>query len=346
MAVYDLARPLLFKLNAETSHDLVMSAMALAARHRGLTTRLARRFGDRVPNVPTEVMGLKFRNPVGLAAGLDKHATAGPAFCALGFGFVELGTVTPEAQGGNPRPRMFRLARDKAIINRMGFNSFGLDVFLSNLRRRRPGCITGVNIGKNAATPIALAIEDYRIGLRAVYDDADYVTVNISSPNTADLRSLQEDSGLRALLAGLRQCRQELRDQTGRYVPIAVKIAPDLETPQVRAIAEMCVRHGMDGIIATNTTVARPGGIDPRFAAEKGGLSGAPLREMSTQVVAELCRCLDGALPVIAAGGIMSAGHALEKLDAGAKLVQLYTGLIYRGPDLVREVVEAVAARY
>ncbi|KAA3631767.1 MAG: quinone-dependent dihydroorotate dehydrogenase [Proteobacteria bacterium] len=345
MTMYELARSLLFRLDAETSHDIVMRTMSLAARHEALTRRLQRSYGSKVPAAPVEAMGLHFRNPVGLAAGLDKHAAAGPAFCALGFGFVELGTVTPEAQPGNPKPRMFRVATDRAIINRMGFNSPGLDAFLRNLRRARPGCVTGINIGKNAATPIARALDDYRMCLRAVYEDADYVTVNISSPNTSGLRTLQDSSGLHVLLAGLRQCRHELFDQTGRHVPIAVKIAPDLDEAQIDVIAKSCQRHRMDAIIATNTTVSRPAGFDPRFAGETGGLSGEPLRDMSTAVVAALCRRLDGALPVIAAGGVSSGRDAVEKLDAGARLVQLYTGLIYRGPGLVREVAESIAAR-
>ena len=250
--------------------------------------------------------------------------------------------MTPEPQPGNPRPRLFRLVRDRAIINRMGFNSCGVDVFLHNLRRRRPRCVTGINIGKNAATPLARALEDYRMALRAVYDDADYVSVNISSPNTTDLRSLQESGALGHLLAGIRQSRFELQDQTGRNVPIAVKIAPDLEIADIEAIVRLCLRHGVDAIIATNTTVARPSGIDPRHAAEAGGLSGAPLTVRSTQVIADLCRILDGALPVIAAGGIMSGADAAEKIHVGATLVQLYTGLIYRGPALVREAVHAI----
>jgi dihydroorotate dehydrogenase len=342
--MYSTFRPLLFSLDAETSHDLILRAMSLASRNAALTARLKRQYADKVPQLPVEAMGLRFANPVGLAAGLDKQALAGPAFCALGFGFIELGTVTPEPQPGNPKPRMFRLATDRAIINRMGFNSGGVDAFLHNLRRRRPHCITGVNIGKNAATLIENALDDYRIALRAVYDDADYVTVNISSPNTRDLRTLQESSGLRALLSGLRACRCELQDQTGRNVPIAIKIAPDLDHEQIPVIAESCVHYGIDAIIATNTTVSRPGGVSHHFAGEAGGLSGAPLGEASTAVVATLCRSLGGALPVIAAGGIMSGNDALSKLQAGATLLQLYTGLIYRGPELIREVVEAVGS--
>ncbi len=344
MLSYERLRPLLFRLDAETSHDLVMGALGFASRRRGMLAAIERRYGSAVKQLPVEAMGLRFANPVGLAAGLDKQAAAGPAFAALGFGFVELGTVTPEPQPGNPRPRMFRLARDAAIINRMGFNSCGVDVFLHNLRRRRPPCVTGINIGKNAATPLARALDDYRMALRAVYDDADYVSVNISSPNTTDLRSLQEPGALGHLLAGIRHCRHELQDQTGRNVPIAVKIAPDLETADIEAIVRLCLRHHVDAIIATNTTVTRPPGIDPRLAAQSGGLSGAPLSARSTQVIADLCRVLDGALPVIAAGGIMSGADAAARIDAGATLVQLYTGLIYRGPALVCEAVEAIRA--
>jgi dihydroorotate dehydrogenase len=342
MFAYDRLRPVLFALDAERSHDLVLATMSLASRHPRLLAVLRRRFGDHVDSLPVEVMGLRFANPVGLAAGMDKQAAAGPAFCALGFGFVELGTVTPEPQDGNARPRMFRLAEDRAIINRMGFNSRGVDVFLRNLRRGRPPCIVGINIGKNARTPIERALDDYQIGLRAVYDDADYVSINISSPNTRDLRVLQEDAGLRGLLSGIRHCRSELRDQTGRNVPIAVKIAPDLGEEQVRGIARLCIEYGVDAIIATNTTTARPIPSNRRFAAESGGLSGEPLRESSTATVRQLCRALDGAMPVIAVGGIMSGSDAAEKIAAGASLVQLYTGLIYRGPDLVSESVRSL----
>ncbi len=344
MPAYDLLRPLLFRLDAETSHNLVMGGLGFASRHPSLLARIERRFASTATGLPVEAMGLRFPNPVGLAAGLDKNAAAGPALAALGFGFVELGTVTPEPQPGNPRPRMFRLPADRAIINRMGFNSRGVDVFLHNLRRLRPRCITGINIGKNAATAMEHALDDYRIALRAVYDDADYVTVNISSPNTRDLRTLQEAGGLGRLLAGIRRCRFELQDQTGRHVPIAVKIAPDLDAEGIEVIARASVHYGLDAVIATNTTVSRPGSLAPRHAGEKGGLSGAPLTAMSTQVVATLVRALDGALPVIAAGGIMSGADAAAKMDAGATLVQLYTGLIYRGPELVREAVEATGA--
>lgn len=342
MPLYEVLRPLLFRIDPERSHDLAMGALAKASRHAMATRRLWKHYGSRVASCPVEVMGLRFRNPVGLAAGLDKQGAAGPALCALGFGFVELGTVTPEAQPGNPGPRMFRLGEQRAIINRMGFNSPGVDRFVHNLRRARPGCVVGINIGKNAATPIAHALDDYRMALRAVYDEADYVTINISSPNTKDLRSLQDDSGLRILLAGMNHCRQELVDQTGRRVPIAVKIAPDLDETQIAAIAELCIHHRMDAVIATNTTIGRPPSLRHPLAGESGGLSGAPLREKSTAVVAQLCRSLDGALPVIATGGIMSGKDAVEKLDAGASLVQLYTGLVYRGPELIREVVDAI----
>ncbi|MCZ7597913.1 MAG: quinone-dependent dihydroorotate dehydrogenase [Gammaproteobacteria bacterium] len=342
MSAYRWLRPALFALDAEVSHDIVLRALGFASRHPALLARIEHRYRARIPDDPVKAMGLTFANPVGLAAGLDKQASAAPALCAPGFGFVELGTVTPEPQPGNKRPRMFRLTADGAIINRMGFNSRGLDVFLHNLRRYRPRCVTGINIGKNAATPMERALDDYLIGLRAVYDDADYVTVNISSPNTAGLRDLQQDTGLRVLLAGLKRCRFELSDRVGRRVPIAIKIAPDLEGDEVAAIARLCIEYGMDAVIATNTTVTRPVPAGRKYADESGGLSGAPLAARSTEVVAELSRALDGALPIIAAGGIMSGADAVERLQAGATLVQLYTGLVYRGPDLVAEVAEAV----
>lgn len=345
MDPYRLARPWLFRLDAETAHDLVMGMLGRASRHDALLGQIERRHADRLADNPVQAMGLRFANPVGLAAGLDKQAAAAPALAALGFGFVELGTVTPEPQRGNPRPRMFRLEEDGAIVNRMGFNSCGVDTFLANLRRRRPRCITGINIGKNAATAMSAALTDYRMALRAVYDDADYVTINISSPNTRDLRALQEPGGLVPLLSGIRRCRVELAEQTGRRVPIAVKIAPDLDDGAIAAIAEACLRYDVDGIIATNTTVARPASLASRHAAETGGLSGAPLTAQALHVVETLARVLDGALPIIAAGGIMRGEDAVARLQAGATLVQLYTGFVYRGPALVREAVEALAGR-
>ncbi|GJL83235.1 MAG: dihydroorotate dehydrogenase (quinone) [marine bacterium B5-7] len=342
MDLYALARSLLFRFDAETSHNIAMAALSHVSRHPYLLRQIHTRYGSKVQNLPTEVMGLTFKNPVGLAAGLDKQAAAGPALCAMGFGFIELGTVTPESQPGNPRPRMFRLEDEKAIINRMGFNSCGLDQFLANLRKARPGCITGINIGKNAVTPIAQSLDDYRLGIRTVYDDADYIAINVSSPNTRDLRTLQNE-GLEPLLKGIRYCRQELDDHTGRRVPMALKIAPDLMPTELPAIIDLCLKHHIDAIIATNTTTSRPPTSHHQHIGQTGGLSGQPLTTLSSEIIAELAKLLDGALPIIAVGGIMSAADAREKLDAGATLVQIYSGFIFEGPRLVRDIVEELA---
>lgn len=340
MSPYSLVKPLLFGMDAERSHDFVLKLMSTASRRPALLS-LLRTMNHAPHSNPVEVMGLRFANRVGLAAGLDKDARCGPAFSALGFGFVELGTVTPQPQPGNARPRMFRLAKDRGIINRMGFNSGGLENFLKNFRAARPDCIAGINLGKNAVTPIDQALEDYRLGMQAAYLDADYLSINISSPNTRNLRELQGDDELTALLHGIADCRRELEDRFQKYTPIAVKIAPDLETADLARMAATCVESGMDAIIATNTTVARPQLLDRKLADETGGLSGAPLTQRSTEVVAALCRELGGQLPVIGVGGIMNGADARDKINAGAALVQLYSGLIYAGPKLIRESITA-----
>jgi len=290
-------------------------------------------------------MGLSLKNPVGLAAGLDKNGAHIDALGSMGFGFIEVGTVTPKPQPGNPKPRMFRLPESDALINRLGFNNSGLDVFLANVQRshyRKQGGVLGLNIGKNAATPIEQATDDYLIGLSGVYPHADYITINISSPNTQNLRRLQDAEALDALLSAIQQRRIALTDQHQRYVPIALKIAPDLDDIQITEIANLLLKHQIDGVIATNTTLARDAVIGQTHAQEAGGLSGAPLHQQSLKVIAALRQHLGADFPIIGVGGIMSGQQAKEKIAAGANAIQLYTGLIYRGPGLIRECVEAI----
>jgi dihydroorotate dehydrogenase len=333
--LYTLARPFLFSLDPETAHNLTLPALKRAA-DCGITRLLPRPKAD-----PRTVMGITFPNPVGLAAGLDKDGAYIDGLAALGFGFIEVGTVTPRAQPGNPLPRMFRLPQAKAIINRMGFNNGGVDAFVANVQaskfyQNREG-ILGLNIGKNAATPIENAADDYLHCLEKVYPYASYVTVNISSPNTKNLRQLQGASELDALLSQLKDAQQRLADRHMRYVPIALKIAPDVDDEQIKTIASALVRHKIDGVIATNTTITRDAVKNLRHGDEAGGLSGAPVFELSNMVVRKLKQELGDALPVIGVGGIFSGKDAQAKIDAGASLIQLYTGLIYRGPALVNE---------
>ncbi len=351
---YALARPALFCLDAEAAHDATLSALA---RLQG--TPLQALWGATRVEDPVEIAGLRFPNRVGLAAGLDKNARCIDAFAAMGFGFVEVGTVTPLAQPGNPKPRMFRLPQAQALINRFGFNNEGLAAFIGNVRRsavRRSGPIAagqagaagpaplvlGLNIGKNAATPIDRATDDYLIGLDGVYPHADYITVNISSPNTKNLRALQSDEALDGLLAALAARRQALAQAQGRRVPLFVKIAPDLEEDQVTVIAATLQRHGIDGVIATNTTLARDAVQGLPHAAEAGGLSGAPVLAASNRVIARLRACLGAGYPIIGVGGVLSGADAVSKIEAGADLVQIYTGLVYRGPELVTEVARTL----
>ena len=336
--MYSLLRPLLFTLNPETAHHLTLDSLQIAHR-LGLLPLFTKRPADR----PQQVMGLTFPNPVGLAAGLDKNGTYIDALAGLGFGFIEIGTVTPRPQPGNPQPRMFRLSEKQAIINHMGFNNLGVDALISNVRRVRFRGILGINIGKNFDTPIERAAEDYLTCLRKVYVYASYVVINISSPNTQNLRQLQNDRELDALLAALKTEQKKLAELHGKYVPVAVKIAPDLNNEQVHQIAALLLRHRIDGVIATNTTLSRLGVEHMPQHAEAGGLSGAPLREKSTSVIRQLSAALHGALPIIGVGGIMNDHDALEKIRAGAVLVQLYSGLIYRGPDLISDVGKALS---
>ncbi len=340
--LYSLARPLLFSLDPEKAHDLTLPALRFAAS-AGLTRLLPKPAPD-----PRTVMGLTFPNPVGLAAGLDKDGAYIDGLAALGFGFIEIGTVTPRAQPGNAKPRMFRLPEADALINRMGFNNGGVEAFLRNVQASRfhqeQRGILGLNIGKNADTPIARATDDYLYCLDKVYPYAAYVTVNISSPNTKNLRQLQQASELDALLSSLKQAQSRLADTHGRYVPLVLKIAPDLDDEQIDTIGSALLRHHIDGIIATNTTITRDGVQGLTHANETGGLSGAPVRDRSTRVIRALHRVLKGEIPIIGVGGILSGTDAIEKMTAGASLVQLYTGLVYRGPGLVGECTSACAS--
>lgn len=342
LTLYGLVRPILFGLDAEQAHDISLNALA-ALQHSPLRGLL------RQPTVndPVVLAGLHFPNRVGLAAGLDKNARCIDAWGAMGFGFVEVGTVTPLAQSGNPKPRMFRLPQARALINRLGFNNDGLEAFIANVQGaqfRQSGRILGLNIGKNAATPIERATQDYLVCLDGVYPHADYVSVNISSPNTQNLRSLQSDAALDGFLGALAQRRESLQKTHGRRVPLFVKIAPDLQEDQVRAIAQALRRHGMDGVVATNTTLDRQAVAALAHGAETGGLSGAPLLASSNRVIRQLRQELGAGWPIIGVGGVMSADDALSKLSAGADLVQLYTGLIYRGPALVHQCAAALSA--
>jgi dihydroorotate dehydrogenase len=337
--MYSLLRPLLFTLDPETAHHVTLASLN-ALRNLGLPPAATAPAG-----CERSIMGMRFPNPVGLAAGLDKNAEYIDALAALGFGFIEVGTVTPRPQPGSPRPRLFRVEQAQAIINRMGFNNEGVDRLIENVRRAHFRGVLGINIGKNFDTPLERAAEDYVQCLRKVYPLASYVTVNISSPNTAGLRQLQDAAPLDALLRAISQERQRLADNHGRRVPLAVKIAPDLDGAQIGAIAELLHRHGIDAVIATNTTTARDGVAGLPHANEAGGLSGAPLAERAGGIVRELSQALGRALPVIGVGGIMSGGDARERVAAGASLVQLYTGLIYRGPALLQECIDALCGR-
>jgi len=343
---YALSRSVLFRLDPEAAHDLTIDMLA-----RTQNTPLACAYSTTRVEDPVTLAGLTFPNRVGMAAGLDKNARCIDGLGAMGFGFVEVGTVTPLAQPGNPKPRMFRLPQAHALINRMGFNNDGLDAFLANVQRAAfrkkggPPLLLGLNIGKNAATPIEKATDDYLIGLAGVYPHADYVTINISSPNTKNLRALQSDEALDALLGAIAARRAQLAQQHGKRVPVFVKIAPDLNEDQVKVIAATLQRHGMDGVIATNTTLSRDAVQGLPHAAEAGGLSGAPVLEASNRVIRQLRAALGQGYPIIGVGGILSAQDALDKINAGADLVQIYTGLIYKGPELVKEAAQAIKNR-
>ena len=342
--MFSFLRPALTQLDPETAHHLTLNGLRTAYT-LGLSCLIAKR----PPDNPRTVMGLTFPNPVGIAAGLDKNGDCIDGLAALGFGFIEIGTVTPLPQPGNPQPRLFRLPRANAIINRMGFNNDGVDKLVENVKRAdyrgKPGHsgILGINIGKNAATPIEKAADDYLICLRKVYAHASYVTVNISSPNTKNLRQLQDEEALNHLLESLKAEQQKLSDAHGKYVPITLKIAPDLTDDQIAQIAHLLMHHRIDGVIATNTTLSREGVENLEHGKEAGGLSGAPVREKSTAVIRALNLHLQGALPIIGVGGILTGADAAEKINAGASLVQIYSGLIYRGPELIAECCASIA---
>ena len=338
---YPLARPFLFGLDPEQAHDLALGALAAVQRTPLVCAVAQERVAD-----PVTIAGLRFPNRVGLAAGLDKNGRCIDAFGAMGFGSVEVGTVTPRAQPGNPKPRIFRLPEAEALINRLGFNNDGLAAFVANVRQarfRQSGGILGLNIGKNASTPIERAADDYLACLGGVYPHADYVTVNISSPNTQGLRDLQGEASLDALLGTLQSRRRELAEEHRRAVPLFVKIAPDLGPGEVEAIAAALARNGVDGVIATNTTLARDAVTGHRHASEKGGLSGAPLSAASDRVIALLRGFLGPRFPIIGVGGVTNAATARAKRAAGADVVQIYTGFIYAGPTLVTQVARALA---
>ncbi|WP_087017694.1 quinone-dependent dihydroorotate dehydrogenase [Thaumasiovibrio subtropicus] len=331
---YSLARAAIFKLDPEHAHELTIQNLS-----RFTGTPLDLFYRQNVPYKPVEAMGLIFKNPVGLAAGLDKDAECIDAFGAMGFGFIEVGTVTPRPQAGNDKPRLFRVLEAEGIINRMGFNNKGVDHLVENVKKAKYDGIIGINIGKNKDTPIENGKDDYLICMEKVYEHAGYIAVNISSPNTPDLRSLQYGDALDELLSALKEKQAELAEKHGKYVPVALKIAPDLEDEEVMQVADSCLRHKMDGVIGTNTTLDRTLVKGMKHCDEAGGLSGRPVQNKSTEVIRKLAEALKGEIPIIGVGGIDSAVAAREKMEAGAKLVQVYSGFIYHGPKLVKDIV-------
>ena len=332
--MYSLIKPLLFQFDAEKAHHLTLENLQRAHRF-GLLSH----FGNKVMPCPSTLMGLALKNPVGLAAGLDKNGEYIDALAALGFGFIEIGTITPRPQDGNPKPRLFRLPEHQAIINRMGFNNHGVDALIANVKRAKFQGVLGINIGKNATTPIENAVDDYLTCLTKVYDHASYITVNISSPNTKNLRALQSEDELSKLLGTLKEEQARLQQQRGRYVPMAVKIAPDLNLEEIEAIAQVVTQVEMDGVIATNTTIDKSSLGNHPLAGEAGGLSGLPVRAQSEYVLQHLVYALKGKLPVIGVGGIVSGQDAATKKRLGASAVQVYSGMIYQGPSLIADCV-------
>ena len=334
---YPAIRKVLFQFDAETIHELTIKGLKSTGK-----SPLNRLYKQQVQNKPVTVMGINFPNPVGLAAGLDKNGECINAFSAMGFGFVEVGTVTPRPQPGNDKPRIFRLPTANAVINRMGFNNKGVDYLVSQVHAANFNGVLGINIGKNKDTPEENAKDDYLHCMRKVYDLASYITVNISSPNTPGLRSLQYGDALNELLSALKAEQGILTEKYGKYVPLAVKIAPDLSSDEVKSIAKSLIDNGIDGVIATNTTLSREGVEGLEFGDEQGGLSGGPVKEKSTTVIKLLSEALDNKLPIIGVGGIASSDDANEKLQAGASLIQVYTGFIYQGPPLVKNIVNGL----
>ncbi len=335
--MYGIIKPLLFAQDAERAHDMTISALKATQR-----TPLAALYRQSLPQKPVTVAGLEFANPVGLAAGLDKNGECIDAFAAMGFGFIEVGTVTPEPQGGNDKPRLFRLPEVRGIINRMGFNNKGVDYLVENVKRAKFKGVLGINIGKNKTTPEERALDDYLLCMDKVYPLASYITINISSPNTPGLRDLQHGDALTALLQGIKQRQAALHQQHGKYVPLWVKIAPDLTEQEIIIMADSLLSNGMDGVIATNTTLDRQKVSHLLHGQEAGGLSGEPLTDKSLAVTRSLAKHLDGRLPIISVGGIHDSESALARLDAGASLVQCYTSFIYQGPGLIKSIVNAL----
>ncbi|MFW1911059.1 quinone-dependent dihydroorotate dehydrogenase [Acinetobacter ursingii] len=331
--LYSLARPMLFSLSPERAHELTLSLLKSAHK-----IGLAR---QHIAPKPVTCMGIEFPNPVGLAAGLDKNGAYIDALAAMGFGFIEIGTITPRPQAGNPQPRLFRIPEAKAIINRMGFNNDGVDQLIENVKSSKFKGILGINIGKNADTPVENAVDDYLICLEKVYHYASYITVNISSPNTKNLRSLQSGDALTELLETLKQRQLELAEQYHHYVPLVLKVAPDLTEEDIEFIANQLLQFKIDGLIVTNTTLSRVGVESLPYGNETGGLSGAPVFEKSTECLRQFAKRLNGQIPLIGVGGITQGEHALAKKDAGASLVQIYSGLIYTGPSLIKDCVSA-----
>ncbi|WP_226661961.1 quinone-dependent dihydroorotate dehydrogenase [Microbulbifer aggregans] len=336
--MYDLLRKALFALDPERVHHLSIDAIG-AAERLGLMSL----FTKSIPDDPVELMGLTLPNPVGLAAGLDKNAQAFNGLGALGFGFVEVGTVTPRPQPGNPQPRLFRLPEAEAIINRMGFNNLGVDYLLERVKHRRYSGVLGINVGKNFDTPVEKAADDYCLCMEKVYAYADYITANVSSPNTKGLRDLQFGDSLNQLLAVLKEKQSELAEEHDRYVPLAVKIAPDMDDEAIEQVAKSFLEYGIDGVIATNTTVDKSSVAGMAHGTEEGGLSGRPLTQRSTEVIRKLSAELNGRIPIIGVGGIFDGESAADKIRAGATAVQIYSGFIYRGPAVIREAAEAIA---
>jgi dihydroorotate dehydrogenase len=337
MNLYPILRPALFALDPEQAHYTTLKLLKFAQR-----TGFSSLYKTDLVSKPVSIMGLEFKNPVGLAAGLDKNGDYIDALAELGFGFLEIGTVTPRPQPGNPKPRMFRLPEHKAIINRLGFNNLGVEHLVQQVKKAEYTGILGINIGKNFDTPIKNATEDYLIGLRKSYTLASYITLNISSPNTKNLRQLQQGDEIKQLLSSLKEEQLKLQEVHNKYTPLVVKIAPDLSDDEINHIAKLLLDFNIDGVIATNTTLSRAAVEGHVHAEEIGGLSGAPVKEKATQVVASLASELKGEIPIIAAGGILSGKDAQEKLDAGASLVQIYSGLIYQGPELVKDILQTI----
>ena len=332
--MYSLVRKFIFSMQPESAHEFTIKALKMAGK---LPFPIFP-----TPDNPVEVMGLKFKNPIGLAAGADKNGEAIDGFGKLGFGFIEVGTVTPLAQDGNPKPRQFRILEAEGIINRNGFNNLGVDVLVENVKRAKYDGILGINIGKNAVTPIENALDDYQICLRKVYEHADYITVNISSPNTKNLRSLQYGGALDELLSGLKAEQAQLSQKFQQYKPLVLKIAPDLTEEEIASVADSLIRHRIDGVIAGNTTLSREMVAGLTNAEQVGGLSGKPLNALSTKLIMQLAKELNGALPIIGSGGIHSLASGQEKIDAGAKLLQVYSGLIYEGPALIQTLAKHI----